>query len=191
MPRFFFISALAFFLRKLCRILNLVRLLPRYWPHKCDVAFDSGLLTLALFWLCVTSFVKQTTGRDTEPTLGTNHSITAVQSNPELQLHPWPVPNLEVSHQTQNVKRHVCNLSRMAVTIPDWQAWHHQQTITDCFYLRRRVNKNSFSPFWELKKCSTLPTWFSNVLLSRHLRTTCKATSIFFYFQKEKNKPLT
>ena len=169
MPRFL-MSALAFFLRKFCWILNLVRLIPRYWSHKCEVAEN---------------------GNDTEPTLGTNHSITAVQSNPELQLHPWPVPNLEVSHQTQNVKRHVCNLSRMAVTIPDWQAWHHQQTITDCFYLRRRVNKNSFSPFWELKKCSTLPTWFSNVLLSRHLRTTCKATSIFFYFQKEKNKPLT
>ena len=63
MPRFL-MSALAFFLRKFCWILNLVLLIPRYWPHKCDVEFDSGLPTLALFWLCVTSFVKQTTDRE-------------------------------------------------------------------------------------------------------------------------------
>ena len=46
--------------------------------------------------------------------------INAVQTNPELQLYQRPVPNLEVSHKTQNVKRHVYSLSCMAVTIPDW-----------------------------------------------------------------------
>lgn len=46
--------------------------------------------------------------------------ITAVQPNPELKLHPGSVSDLEVSHETEDVKRHVCYLPGVTVTIPDW-----------------------------------------------------------------------
>lgn len=46
--------------------------------------------------------------------------ITAVQPNPELKLHPGSVSDLEVSHEAEDVKRHVCYLPGVTVTIPDW-----------------------------------------------------------------------
>ena len=63
--------------------------------------------------------------------------FTAVQSNPELQLHAGPVPDLEVSHETENVKRHVCNLCRVTIAIPNRQSRHNQQAITDGLHLKK------------------------------------------------------
>ena len=70
--------------------------------------------------------------------------FTAVQSNPELQLHAGPVPDLEVSHETENVKRHVCDLCRVTIAIPNRQSRHNQQAITNGLHLKKKCFLNGF-----------------------------------------------